>query len=368
MHIKKKQEPELTKIHVSRTFSREALRDAFDRATNAALSVFTQNFDLDRPHESVMLDHMSPEQFFNMDTTGREKLLGKVQTAIDEGRFEDAEDLLVDSMDLFNKNTMDDFKALAYRAGQIFEESLKASLGHVRLEDGDDFNSWMVQAAEEGGQLVEEGLRQSFMGGGGALQQLTQVAKDAVHGLLTDERREAYSTKSQQEAALRGEDTRPTDKDEEIDETLAAVTGNLYDDIATFVNRATLEDSETMGALRVVADSMSGRVEDILKTRVDGRSLRIEYDVWLTSPQEEETGGLALGLMELQPSDSSDGSSADSAGADVTDAAGEELSQEQFAYVPLVVDWSRMAKNTYTQQATLLSGTQLSGMLFKNLA
>lgn len=288
LHVKSAEEPSLTRIHIVETFSRGALRDAFDYAVNAALSTFTVRDD-DGTSESLLLSASDSGQFFSLDSKDEKQLLNDVQTALDDGRFDDAGDLLTDAMDLFNKGNVERFHDLAAKAGRAFEESLKYSLGHVRMNgagDG-DFTEMMNRAAEDGGRMVEEALGKSLFADGDALKALTRAGGDAVDLLLADDRRDAYTTSGRaallKARAVSGSAEGDAQTDAQ-DPDLPEVTGDLLADVADYVKHQTLDDSETMASLRDVAGRMASSAEETLKDGIGAHSLRIEYDKYLEIP------------------------------------------------------------------------------------
>ncbi|WP_022660555.1 hypothetical protein [Paucidesulfovibrio longus] len=314
LHVRNTEQPTLTRIHVSRVFTRAALREAFDNAVGEAMSVFYGLGD-DGKMESRLLSGDDSEQFFSMDSPEQVKLMEKVQSALDDERFDDAKKLLTGSIDLFNKDNAERFKGLAEQAGKAFEASLKHSLGHVRMNFGGDFTAMMTRSAEEGGKLVEEALRGALLGGGDGLGALTQATVEGVDALLSDDRRGSCTTEGRAALLRAGATSKEPDtalagagQDTKDDEP--EVTGNLLADVASLVKHGTLWDSDTMTALKDSADEMAAHAESMLKDGIGVHSLRIEFDMWLESPQKKEDG--KQGLDSLLP--------------DVADMAAEEES------------------------------------------
>jgi hypothetical protein len=305
LHIRDTEQPTLTRIHISRVFTRGALREAFNNAVGEAMSVFYGLGD-DGKMESRLLSGEDSGQFFSMDSPEQVKLMNEVQSALDDERFDDAKKLLTGSIDLFNKDNTKRFQGLAEQTGKAFEASLKHSLGHVRMNFGGDFTAMMTRSAEEGGKLVEEALRGALLGGGDGLGALTQATVEGVDALLSDERRGSYTTAGRA-ALLRDGATRKqpetglagAGQDQKDDEP--EVTGNLLGDVASLVKHGTLWDSDTMVALKDSADQMAARAESMLKDGVGTHSLRIEYDMWLETPQKKGDG--KQGLNSLLPDD-----------------------------------------------------------------
>ncbi|MGE4293250.1 MAG: hypothetical protein AB7E32_13700 [Desulfovibrio sp.] len=314
LHVRAQESNELTKIHVSRVFTRAALRDAFDRATNVALSMFTELGD-DGKRASRLLRGNDSEQFFSVDSPEQKELLGKVQTALDEGRFDDARDLFKDSVDLFNKDNTERFQALAKRAGQEFEASLKHSLGHVRMNYGGDFTAMMTEVAEDGGKRVEEALRSAFFAGGDGLAALTRAVGEGADTLLSTEWRNSYTTegraallreKETKAATVKVSDADGQGADEDEDEDAPTISGDLLADIASYVKRNTLEDSETMAALKYAAGQVAGRAEDALKDKIGVHRLHIEYDLWLETPEKRGKGASVIDTLVANLKEESD--------------------------------------------------------------